>query len=281
MQFIRNFVGNFGITKTLFTNLLTNNQRKPYNMLKQSSLIMKGDFYMLQTERYNQIMAILKERKNITVKELCHILYASPATIRRDLEILERRGLLTRSYGGAVLNETFPSQVPLSVRTSNNQPEKRKIAAKAASFIKPGETIFMDASSTTYFMVPYLSNIPDITVITNNPNISLALAEYKIRNFCTGGEMLNDSIAFAGNHAEKFVRGIRADWVFFSSRGFDGDVMTDSSKSERDIKCAMLECAKKKVYLCDKHKNGKTYSYVITDVLNTDYIIRVTDETGD
>ena len=229
---------------------------------------------MLQTERYNRIMAILKEKKNITVKELCSILYASPATIRRDLELLERRGLLTRSYGGAVLNETFPSQVPLSVRTSQNQAEKKKIAAKAASFIKPGETIFMDASSTTYFMIPYLRNIPDITVITNNPNISLALAEYKTRNFCTGGEMLNDSIAFAGNHAEQFVRGIRANWLFFSSRGYDGDVMTDSSKSERDVKRAMLECANKKVYLCDKHKENKTYSYVIADTMNVDYIIK-------
>lgn len=232
---------------------------------------------MLQTERYNRIMGVLKDRKNITVKELCSILYASPATIRRDLEILERRGLLTRSYGGAVINETFPSQVPLSVRSSTNQAEKKKIAAKAASLIKPGETIFMDASSTTYFMIPYLRNISDLTVITNNPNISLALAEYKIRNFCTGGEMLNDSIAFCGNHAEQFIKGIRADWVFFSSRGVDGEVITDSSKSERDVKRAMLECAKRKVYLCDKHKEGHTYPYVISELKKVNYIIRQFD----
>ena len=269
----------FETTTEFFTYVLTDNQRKSYNIRKQSKLIKRGSENMLQTERYNHIMAILKEKKNITVKELCSILYACPATIRRDLEILERRGLLTRSYGGAVLNETFPSQVPLSVRTSQNQAEKKKIAAKAASFIRPGETIFMDASSTTYFMIPYLRNIPDISVITNNPNVSLALAEYKIRSFCTGGEMLNDSIAFAGNHAEQFVRGIRANWVFFSSRGYDGDVITDSSKSERDVKRAMLECAKRKVYLCDKHKEGKTYSYVISDVLNVDYIIRASEGT--
>lgn len=229
---------------------------------------------MLQTERYNRIMVILKERKNITVKELCSLLYASPATIRRDLDILERRGLLKRSYGGAAINETFPTQVPLSVRSSSNQSEKRKIAAKAVDLIRPGDTIFMDASSTTYFMVPYLRNIQDLTVITNNPNISLTLAEYKIRNFCTGGEMLNDSVALCGNHAEQFVRGIRANWVFFSSRGFDGEVITDSSKSERDIKNAMIECSQKKVYLCDKHKEGKTYPYVISTVQNVDYLFR-------
>lgn len=229
---------------------------------------------MLQTERYNRIMVILKERKQITVKELCSLLYASPATIRRDLDILERRGLLTRSYGGATINETFPTQVPLSVRSSSNQAEKRKIASKAATLVQPGETIFMDASSTTYLMIPYFRNIRDLTVITNNPNVSLTLAEYKIRNFCTGGEMLNDSVALCGNHAEQFIRGIRANWVFFSSRGFDGDVMTDSSKSECDIKNAMIECAQKKVYLCDRHKEGKTYPYVITNAKNVDYIFR-------
>lgn len=258
---------------------MTNNQQTSYNI--QNSIKVnhyKEGIIMLQTERYNRIMGILKDKKNITVKELCSLLYASPATIRRDLEILERRGLLTRSYGGAVVNETFPSQVPLSVRSSSNQAEKKKIAAKAASLIKPGETIFMDSSSTTFFMIPYLRNIRDLTVITNSPNISIALAEYKIRNFSTGGEMLNDSIAFCGNHAEHFIKGIRANWTFFSSRGVDDFVITDSSKSERDVKRAMIECAKKKVYLCDKHKEGKTYSYVVSELKNIDYIITTDDD---
>ena len=228
---------------------------------------------MLQTERYNSIMAILKGRKSITVKELCATLYASPATIRRDLETLEKRGLLTRSFGGATINETFPSQIPLSVRTSSNLPEKKKLAAKAAALIRPGETIFMDASSTTYFMLPYLRNIADLTVITNNPNLSLGLAEYKIHSFSTGGEMLNDSIAFCGRSAEQFVSGIRANWMFFSARGIDGTVITDSSKLERDIKRAMIECSKKKVFLCDQHKKGKMYPYVVSDTSNIDYII--------
>lgn len=229
---------------------------------------------MLQIDRHNAIMKILKEEKNITAKELCSRLYVSPATIRRDLAVLEKKGLLTRSFGGAVLNEMFPNQIPLSVRSQSNISEKKKIAAKAAKIIRPGETIFMDASTTTYFMLPYLRNIPDITIITNNPQICLTLAEYKIRNYCTGGEMLNDSVAFGGSHAEQYIRGIRATSMFFSARGIDETTITDSSILERDIKIAMMECAKRKIFLCDKHKSGKCFPYVIANISDVDEIIR-------
>lgn len=229
---------------------------------------------MLQPDRHNAIMKLLKERKNITAKELCSILYVSSATIRRDLAALEKKGLLTRSFGGAVLNEIFPGQIPLSVRSQSNVSEKKKIAAKAAAMVTPGETIFMDASTTTYFMLPYLRNVPDLTVITNNPQICLVLAEYKIRNYCTGGEMLNDSVAFGGSHAEQYIRKIRATSMFFSARGIDESTITDSSILERDIKIAMMECSKRKIFLCDEHKSGKRFPYVIANVSDVDEIIR-------
>ena len=231
---------------------------------------------MLQIERHQDILRILGIKKSVTVKELCDELYASPATIRRDLASLEEAGMLKRSFGGAVLNDVFFDQIPLSVRAAKRVSEKKKIAARAASLIHPGETIFIDASTTTFYLAPYLRDIPELTVVTNNPSLNLALAECNVRNFSTGGEMLNNSAAFAGSPAERYIRGIRADAVFFSARGICDNVITDSSKGERDIKVAMIENSKKHYFLCDTSKYGKESPYVVTNMENVD---RVIDET--
>jgi len=228
---------------------------------------------MLQLDRQNDILKILGEQKSATVKELCARLYASPATIRRDLAVLEERGLLRRSFGGAALCEAFPDQIPVSVRAAEHQTEKKRIAAKAAQLVHPGDTIFIDASSTTLYMAPFLRGIQDITVITNNPYLSVALAENRIRNFCTGGETLNDSVAYTGSWAERFVRGIRAQSFFFSARGVCDGVITDSSKGDRDMKIAMMECAGRSYFLAHSSKLGKSYPYVVTDLSHVDAMI--------
>ena len=219
---------------------------------------------MLQLQRQNDILQCLKKEKEMTVKELCAALYCSPATVRRDLAELEKQGLIKRSFGGAVWNDSFFDQQPLSVRGVQNVAEKQRICAKAAQFLHPGETIFIDASSTTCFLASHLKNVPDLTVITNNPHLNVLLSQMKVRNYCTGGEMLNSSIALVGSEAERFVRGIRADACFFSARGvFEGGIY-DSSKEERDIKIAMLEHSRKHYFLCDSAKFDNAYPYLIT-----------------
>lgn len=212
----------------------------------------------------------------MTVKEMCALLYYSPATIRRDLSQLEEKGLLRRSFGGAVLNDTFSGQLPLELRAAKNIAQKKRICAKAAQYIQPGDTIFIAASSTTFFLAPYFSEIPDVTVITNSPHLNIKLSEYKVRNLCTGGEMLTNSIVLVGSEAERFVRGIKANKMFFASRGFCGGVISDSSKMERDIKIAMLEQSQKGIFLNDLSKMGQEYPFCIAKESEIDIII---DET--
>ena len=221
---------------------------------------------MLQLERQKDLMRLLQAQKSMTVKELCAALFASPATVRRDLCTLERAGLLTRTFGGAVLNEIFPDQQPLAVRAEEHVAEKKRAAAKAAALVRPGETVFLDASSTTYYLVPHLRDIPDLTVITNSPQTCVALAECGVRSLCTGGEMLEGSLVLAGSSAERFVRGIRAHLFLFSARGVADGVISDSSKAERDLKIAMLEQSARSVFVYDTSKVGKSYPYIVTDL---------------
>ena len=227
---------------------------------------------MLQLQRQNDILELLKKEKNLTVKELCAALYCSPATVRRDLADLEAQGMIRRSFGGAILNESFFDQQPLSIRGIKNVDKKQHIAARAATLLHGGETIFVDASTTSYFLASYLKDIPDLTVITNNPHLNIALSGLRIKNYCTGGKMLDSSVALVGSEADHFVRGIRADAFFFSARGYADGVITDSSKEERDIKITMLQHSAKHYFLCDASKLGQTYPYIVADQSSIDQI---------
>lgn len=220
---------------------------------------------MLQLKRQNDILSLLRNNKELTVKELCAALYSSPATIRRDLRELEEKGLLKRSFGGAVLVEDYSNQLPHDLRYSTKVQQKKALCARAAQLVSDGDTIFIDASSTTYFLVPHLKKLSDITVITNNPALSLLLAQMKIHNLSTGGEMLNDSSALVGRDAERFVSKINAHKFFFSARGFT-DVISDSSRLERDIKEEMLAHSQKAIFLADSSKKDLSFPYSVTDL---------------
>lgn len=231
---------------------------------------------MLQLQRHSDILRLLRERGEVTVKELCAELYISSATARRDLAELEKSGLLKRSFGGAVINESYPDQQPLVIRSAEHVAEKKKIAQKAVSLIKEGETVFIDASSTTYFMAHYLKNVPNVTVITNNPYLNVVLSELKIRNFCTGGEMLNFSVALVGSDAERYVKNVYARSFFFSARGICNGEISESSKAERDIKVAMLERSDNRYFLCDSSKFDTRFPFKVADLSENTFLI---DET--
>lgn len=219
---------------------------------------------MLQLERRNKMMELFKIHKDLTVKELCSLLHQSAATIRRDLTALEQQGVIKRSFGGAVLIESFFDQTPLSIRSTKNIVQKKLLCEKAVQHINDGDTIFIDNSSTTYFLAPLLKKLSDITVITNNPYLNITLSQMKIKNFSTGGKMLFDSVALTGSEAEKFVSGIYADKFFFSSMGCK-KFISDSSKTERDIKLAMLKNSKTSYYLYVSSKEDQDCPYIIAN----------------
>ena len=231
---------------------------------------------MYELERHNLIIEILKKNKSISVTKLAELLYVSLPTVRRDLSILEEQGSVVRTHGGAVLRDTGNREIPLMWRESQNNSSKKIIAERASALIGNGNVIFMDASSTVSYLVPHLERFKDIIVITNSPKTSMKLGEAGIKNYCTGGLMLMHSVAYVGNEAESFVSNINADILFFSSRGYTDEVITDSSVEEALVRQAMLKNAEKAYYLADSSKKGKKYMYNICYTDTVDGII--TDE---
>ncbi len=217
---------------------------------------------MLEYERLDQIIACLRERQTDTVKNLAQRLYASEATIRRDLTTLERRGLVKRLHGGAALIDGVQRELPLFLREQQNVAAKRDVAARAAQYLRDGQVIFMDASSTVMFLIKYFEGYQNLTIVTNGMKTAQVLSGLSHKTYCTGGLMLHNSSAYVGDYAADFVRHFNADVFFFSSRGVSEDGrITDASSEENHIRRVMLEQSRQHIFLCDSSKRGKTYCY--------------------
>ena len=111
---------------------------------------------MLALERRNLILEKLQEEKRVVVSELSQLYSVSEETIRRDLDKLEKEGLATKSYGGAVINEDVGIDLPFNVRKNQNVQGKQKMAEIAASMVNDGDHIFLDASTTAVFVAKAL-----------------------------------------------------------------------------------------------------------------------------
>lgn len=146
---------------------------------------------MLPLERQNKILEILADRQAVSVEELCHTLYSSGATIRRDLAILENNGLLRRTHGGAVFIDGSARDFPLTLRENENLVPKITIAQRALPYIRDGQTLFMDASSTgSGRLAERLTGFQNLRVITNGLKTANILAEIDgIEVYITGGRL--------------------------------------------------------------------------------------------
>ena len=160
---------------------------------------------MLNKEREQEILSILKTKNGfVTVKQLCDTLFASESSIRRDLKALEERGLVKRSYGGAALVTNFSNISTFSNRTKYNISAKREIAKKAAALINDGDIIFLDQSSTAFYLASELMHRSALTVVTNNVEIMMLLSDSAVKVISSGGYLSDENrICFIGGDAQK------------------------------------------------------------------------------
>lgn len=229
---------------------------------------------MIEIERLDKILALLRAQQTVTVRFLAAHLFASEATVRRDLNELESRGLVKRVHGGAVLLDSTYRELPLYVREQQNVEAKRIIAAKASRYLRDGQVIFLDASSTVMFLIKHLESFQSLTIITNGLKTAQELSTLNHKVYCTGGLMLHNSSAYVGDFAAEFARHFNADLFFFSSQGVTDDgFITDESSEETSIRRVMFAQSRKKIFLCDQSKIGKTYCYNLCHTNQVDAFI--------
>lgn len=234
---------------------------------------------MLNKEREQEIVNILTATNGfVTVKHLCDTLYASESSIRRDLKSLEAKGVVKRTYGGAELVNSFPAIMNFSRRSQNNIHAKRAIAKKAAALVEDGSILFLDQSSTSFYLAEALTARPSVTVVTNNIEIMMLLSNTGLHVISSGGYLNSDNRnCLLGPDAERTFRNIYADTVFFSVKSVTDDgIVSDFAREEVTVRGCMLDNAARRVFLCDSTKFGTRAAY--TQCMLTDVDILVAED---
>lgn len=238
---------------------------------------------MLKNERENEIINILRMQNGFcTVKALCTSLFTSESSIRRDLADLERKGIIHRVYGGAELITNSSAIVDFHTRSYHNSDEKRIIAKKAAALIKDGSIIFLDQSSSTFYLAKEIMSKNSLTVITNNIEIISLFADTNINVISSGGKLSRENrMCLVGPDAHYIFENTYADMLFFSSKSLSSDgIISDCSRDEIAIRKIMLKNAAQKIFLCDFEKIGTRSAYKQTDLSEIDYLVCERDLSG-
>ena len=228
---------------------------------------------LLSETRRRKILDWLQEEGSARVRDLSDAFQVSEVTIRQDLERLESEGHITREYGGAYLN-TLSTQVgSLSLQHSENMDKKRKIGALAASLVADGETLIIDAGSTTTEVALRLTDRHDLAVITNALNIALILGAVPgIAVHMPGGQFKAPTLSLSGDKSVEYLRDVFAGKLFLATAGVAVETgLTYPSFADLQLKQAMIKAATHTYLVADSTKINKSSFTRLSDleVVNT------------
>lgn len=235
---------------------------------------------MLAAERKNLILEELQENKKVVVNELSEKFKVSEETIRRDLDKLEKEGICTKGYGGAVLCESPGIDMPSSVRRKKNTEGKKKIAKIMSEIVKDGDNIFLDSSTSAQAILKEIRS-KRVTIITNSIELLLEAAEENEWTvLSTGGQLDEQYMTLVGSKAISYISEKNADKVIFSCKGIDMEKgITDSKEQFSQIKESMIKSAKVKILAIDSSKFNYVAFSKICSLTDIDMI--VTDRKPD
>jgi len=235
---------------------------------------------MLAEERRAILQNKLREDGYIQITDLAGEIGISSATIRRDLITLEKEGICIRKRGGAVRSaQGVTMEIPYEIKRLRNTNEKARIAKAALSLIENGNTILLDAGSTTYALAVLLHNRKNLTVVTHDLNIAVKLASNpNINLICTGGMARANVFTLQGTQVVDFIRNLRVDKSFIGADTIHEDgTIGNVNIEEVPIKQAMITAAAQVILLADASKFGKTSFAKVAHISEIDFLI--TDNT--
>lgn len=229
---------------------------------------------MYRQERLNSIMDILKKNGYVTVKFLTEELHYSNATINRDLNVLEKQKLIKRSYGGVEIEADTSNA--LVFRYHKMKTAKNNIGKTASKFIKDGDTVFIDGSTTAQYIGKYITERKNLTVITNNIALVTYLSEYSINVICLGGRVVEIPSMLDGAETVENAMKYRADKMFFSIGSITDDGKLGTGDMYYLLHKAMIKNSGKAFLLIDSGKlNRQAPKFfppdVVPDCIISDY----------
>lgn len=231
---------------------------------------------MLTTiERRQEIIEQTNEMGRVSVDDLSEKHKVSTVTIRNDLSILDKKGLLIRSRGGALANSKIAKELSINEKQSENSEIKQKLGAVAASFINEGDSVILDSGSTTEEIAKKIVNINKLFVMTNGMNIATQLQESdNIEVLMTGGTLRKKSMSFYGRQAEDCLEKLRFDKLFLGVDGIDEESgITTHFEQEANLNRVMCNNSRKIFAVTDSSKFSRSGFHIITPFSNIDVLI--------
>jgi DeoR/GlpR family transcriptional regulator of sugar metabolism len=229
---------------------------------------------MLPIARKSKIKEIITEKKSVTVSELSKSFKVTEETIRKDLQTLEEEGFLTRTYGGAYVSDGVENDVDVTLREHIHIEGKQKIASQCLNYINNGDSIFLDASTTSLYIAESLkskrltvttNSIKIIEHLGNNPNIKLIII---------GGRIEQPSMSALGRNAESNMNNYFFDAAFISCRALSMQHgITDSNELQAEIRKIAIEHSNKAFLVADYTKFDRTAFTKICDYKAIDTLI--------
>ncbi len=222
------------------------------------------------------------------MSELANALGVSKGTVRNDLDALKEEGVLTRVHGGAVLGRSSTQYDPdIGTRYQAQSVSKLAIARKAAELVADGASIFLDASTSVYFLAQQLKNRHRLRAVTNGIDVARLLAKNSSNTVVLiGGIVTMDGSSVTGSLSEQIIRELRVQKAFVSCSGFSlTRGLTDVHLAEAELKSKALASAHEVIALVDSSKIGKedltsfaslaqiTHIYTDSD-LNDEWVVR-------
>ena len=238
---------------------------------------------MYAPERHRAIVERVSTGGRAAVVDLAETLNVTPETIRRDLSILERQGLVRRVHGGAIPVRRLGYQPTVDSRNAVHIEEKGRIAEAALDEVPLEGAIIIDSGTTTGRLVAMLPHDRQLTVVTNSVQHAIALANREnITCLLLGGRVRGRTLACVESWAVNSLKGITADVAIVGADGVSVERgLTTPDRIEAEIKAAMLAAARRKVVLADHTKFGDDHFAAFASLDEIDVIISDTGLDAD
>jgi DeoR family fructose operon transcriptional repressor len=244
--------------------------------------LIQEDNSLLAFERQRRIQQMLEREGVVRTAELKQILQVSAVTIRADLRELESAGICQMIWGGAVYIKPLVNKdtSTLAERSILNPEAKRRIGMRAAQLLEVGQTVILDAGTTTIELVRSLSHELDyLRVVTPALNVAAAATQFpQVELVVTGGIMRNLTHALIGPQVIESLNRFNADWAFIASGGYSPEHgVTTGNILEVEVKQTIIKRAARVVLLADSTKCGTVLSLNVAPMSDIDMLISDTD----
>jgi DeoR family transcriptional regulator of aga operon len=227
------------------------------------------------SDRMSRVLELLETREAVTVAELARSFDVSEVTVRSDLTVLARRGLVARVRGGARALQRGQSEVAFDVRLRVEEHAKRAIARAAAAMVADGEAVALDSSTTAFYIALELRAKRELVVVTNGLRIAAALADAPgVSVIVPGGVVRMAAMSLVGDFAASVLRNTRIGRGFFGARGIsvDGGLM-DLNPDEVKLKREMAEACEHVVGVFDQTKWRRSALFTFVPTQRIDAIV--------